>query len=373
MATASNVNITRIDPFMGASMTPFGLNNSRMDTREITEDDLISRLNYLQKQKSIRALSPQELEEIGTLTQEISDRTQRKSGVEQGIYEKLFSDGSGGGSTGGVSDFGKSLAAREAAAIYPMEEARGNIAKIFSSQRTAQEQALKDRYVANRRRAIDELGATGNLRNVGARNATLGELDQSYERSLDDLINSLTGQEAGALLDFDKSLANAKLQNNQFYTNAGAQNAQFGADFGLRERLGKAGLIQSARGQQQSYDLANRQFLEGMRQNAYSEGMQQRQIAAAEEAARRQAENEDTGFLGDFTSILGGIGSLAAGGGTLAGGIGAFNMARGMLGNKKTSTPAFNPSATYGSLFNRTTNPEQKTGIYDWSKLFYGR
>lgn len=187
----------------------------------------------------------------------------------------------------------------------------GYISTIFDTQRKAAERSVNDRYIADRTRAAEELAAFGNLGNVGARNATLGAIDTDRNRSLDSILESLTGGQASAMLDLDSNINNRELNL---------------ANFGL----GIAGLSQGNKQLERAEQLSRDKILADVNEGRENRGM----AARVGDAAAREARDAQYDPWGDAISILGGVGSLAAGGGKLGAGIAALNMAGNMYGNK---------------------------------------
>lgn len=340
MAEVGRMRIYRIDPNRGLQLGSLRLTGKQTeDSRIIDENQLTERIAYLLHKNEQEGLTTQEESDLTALKLEQEDRANRKAGTEQNVLDEYLKDlgGAGGGS-------GSSAGGGLTPPSYTNEldmflkglqsDQEGLLARVFGSKRKAGTDEVNERYAAERKRAIEEAAATGNLSSPSARHS-LNTVDAERNKSLDRMLNELTGQEATAALNQGNRIADLRLNNADRLTDLGFREKQLGVNTGLNERqmnlnalLRKAELISGARSGTRNYALNRDIFNEDRRKTAFGESEMIAARKMAEEIGRRQADNEGDDFLGTLTGVASGIGGLAGGIGGLAGGIGTFMNAR---------------------------------------------
>jgi hypothetical protein len=321
----------------------------------LEDEDLLKQISIAREIEAQRGLKPFEAERLANLLAVQKGRTAQASDMSQQGIDKLFGGQTGGGSPSysapafDLNAYEKDLQGNAAAQRAAQDS-------IFNSQRTSGVQQLNDIFGAQRGQTIDEQGALGSRLLSGAGQRSVADVDAQKNKSIADFITSQSGKEGEARLGIETGLQNNLLAGKQFGYDTNLKNSSLGlgyADLGLREKMGRAGLLQSGSQFGETLGLEKEKFAEGRRQGALDQLFQRETMEQAERLGRAQADAAEPSILDQVTGVVGGIGSLAGGVGGLMGGMGALKAGNALsksMAPKKTQ-PVGGPLRS-GTTFN---------------------
>lgn len=212
----------------------FGFDVSKLNDQELAEF-IQSQQTFVQRGQAVPGATPGQNQlqarNVGILQQLTEEQNRRQGAAREATEDAklrgLFADGGGGGAVGPSQE---QIAGTR----------RGALSDLFGARRQDATSTLDDLFRQQRGTALDEAAVTGNLRQPGFLSSTVADLDASRSKSLSELLNQLTGQEAQASLNLEADLAGEGLQGRGLDIQQGgvlggllSGESQFGRTFGL--------------------------------------------------------------------------------------------------------------------------------------------
>ena len=290
----------------------------------LNENELLRQISVLEEINAQRGLSQAEAEQLANLRASQEFKTRRSGDFAAQEIERLFGDGGSGGGTVEAPAFDQS--AFEGELEKSIGGQRSALDAIFSARRKEGLGSLEDLFAKQRGQTIEEQAALGSRLLSPSGQASIADVDAAKAKAMADFITSLSGEEGRARLSVETALPQQILAGKQFGTEAGFRQAGLGLqgkELSLREKLGKAGLLQSSGQFGQTLGLEKEKLAETKRRMALDDLFNQESLELAERAGKATAGAAGPSALGQLSQVVGGIGGLAGGVGTLFGGLGS--------------------------------------------------